>query len=290
MRIDLQQGSEAWVEWRGKGIGGSDAGTIMCENRFETIYALWAKKIGQRPPKRSNAAMARGNKLEDAGRMAFVQKVGEFFIPACIEHDEYRFMRTSLDGISPDGELAFELKIPETPHTHLIAREGQVPRIYYAQCQHNLFVSGARKLFFVSWYPKDEAVPLAEVPVFPDFAYRTEMIAAETEFWKWVTEKRFPFEAAKNAKGREANLSTDPEWVRLAGMLWEADAMRAMAEERYNDIRGQMERIAMKTGQSRVRGAGVLASWVHTMEYQMTKPETKYLRIGHSASDGEGEE
>ncbi len=284
MLIDLQQGSDEWVAWRGKGIGGSDAATIMCENPYTSPYALWAQKIGKRPPKKVNAAMKRGTNLEEAGRLAFCQKIGEFLPAVCMEPDEHKFMRTSLDGLSPSGEIGFELKIPDSPHTHLIAREGQVPRLYYAQCQHNLLVSGARKLFFVSWYPKDETMPLAEVPVFPDFKYRAELIAAETEFWKWVVEKRFPFPPQANT---ETNLSTDPDWVRLAGALWEADAMKAVAEERYEEIKAQMTRIAMRAGTKKVRGAGVAATWIHMNERTQVMPETAYLRIGHSATGEE---
>ena len=288
MLIQLKQGSEEWLAWRSKGLGGSDAGTIMCENRYVSPYALWAQKTGKRPPKKVNAAMKRGTDLEEAGRTAFCLKIGEFLPAACLEHDEHKFMRTSLDGLSPDREIGFELKIPDSPHTHLIAREGQVPRLYYAQCQHNLFVSGARKLYFVSWYPKDEQVPLAEVPVFPDFQYRAELIAAETEFWRWVEEKRFPFPPpAKSAKDTESNLNADPEWVRLAGMLWQDEAMVAAAEERRDATKSQMTRIAMRAGTKKVRGAGVVATWVHMNERTQVMPETAYLRIGHSATGEE---
>ena len=34
--VELDQDTEQWLEWRYTGIGGSDAGTIMRENRFNS--------------------------------------------------------------------------------------------------------------------------------------------------------------------------------------------------------------------------------------------------------------
>ena len=42
-------GSAEWNELRSKGIGGSEIGTIMCFNPWESAFALWAKRTGQIP-------------------------------------------------------------------------------------------------------------------------------------------------------------------------------------------------------------------------------------------------
>ena len=42
-------GSAEWNELRSKGIGGSEIGTIMGFNPWESAFALWAKRTGQIP-------------------------------------------------------------------------------------------------------------------------------------------------------------------------------------------------------------------------------------------------
>lgn len=61
-------------------------------------------------------------------------------------------------GCSPDGEVdhfagIVELKVPKSA-THLDYLRGGVPSAYLAQCQHNLWISGARWADFVSYDPR----------------------------------------------------------------------------------------------------------------------------------------
>ncbi len=65
--VKLEQGSEAWREWRHKGIGASDAPTIMGEVPFKnakTTAQLLQEKRGPVPDFTQNAAMAKGTELE----------------------------------------------------------------------------------------------------------------------------------------------------------------------------------------------------------------------------------
>jgi putative phage-type endonuclease len=276
--VTIEQRTPQWLEWRSTGLGGSDASAIMCENPFTSPYKLWTEKVGKRAPKKVNRAMERGTAMEREAIDALTQHLGEFLPPACLQHDEHPFMLSSLDGYMPP-DVAAEVKVPTTPHTHLLAREGQVPRLYYAQCQHNLHVSGCKMLYFASYYPKDEQMPLAVVPVQRDEAYLADLIAAEREFWRWVTEKQFPeYEGA-------TDLNRDPRWVQLAGELWQADQSKQVANDRYDSIQGEMKRIAMLAKTQHVRGAGVTATWIHQREYTKVQAKTVYLKLGHSAAE-----
>ena len=57
---------EEWLQNRSKGIGASEAGTVLGLNPWETPYQLWRRKKGIDPPKVENFAMVAGHLLEDA--------------------------------------------------------------------------------------------------------------------------------------------------------------------------------------------------------------------------------
>ena len=42
--VKIQQGTREWLEWRHRGIGASDASTIMGENRFKDAVELLQEK------------------------------------------------------------------------------------------------------------------------------------------------------------------------------------------------------------------------------------------------------
>lgn len=190
-------------------------------------------------------------------------------------------MLASLDGVCAD--YAFEVKVPKTPKTHVMALEGEVPRQYYAQCQHNLAVSGRPMLYFVSYYPSHKT-PIAEVPVTGDPTYLRELIESEREFWSWVTAKQWP---AWVDEDREVDLSHNPEWKALAAVLWNQQAAVKAAEDALAVTKAQMARLVMRARVKRASGAGVKASWIHTKERTQTMPESVYLRVGHEAEDDE---
>lgn len=38
--------NEEWLEWRNKGIGGSDVATICGLNKYKSALELWMEKLG----------------------------------------------------------------------------------------------------------------------------------------------------------------------------------------------------------------------------------------------------
>ena len=71
--INLEQGSDAWFNWRNDGIGASDASTIMGENRFKSADKLLHEKI-YRINESQNTAMMEGTRLEPEARKAYQKK------------------------------------------------------------------------------------------------------------------------------------------------------------------------------------------------------------------------
>jgi putative phage-type endonuclease len=63
--------------------------------------------------------------------------------PLCLVHEEFDWMRASLDGLSFDGSTLLEVKCPLSLRDRAPVQEGRVPSQYYAQLQYQLEVSGA---------------------------------------------------------------------------------------------------------------------------------------------------
>ena len=67
---------QEWLDERKKGIGSSEAGTIMGVNRFDTPYGLWRRKTGVDGPIASNEQMELGHHMEPAVVTMFAARTG----------------------------------------------------------------------------------------------------------------------------------------------------------------------------------------------------------------------
>jgi len=97
--ISLNQNSNEWLEWRFRGIGASDAPIIMGRSPWKTPYKLWIEKTTGISDFSGNKATQRGHDLEESARQTAELELSMVFLPKCYEHDEYPWMRASLDGI-----------------------------------------------------------------------------------------------------------------------------------------------------------------------------------------------
>jgi putative phage-type endonuclease len=184
-KVDLTQSGEGWLEWRQKGIGGSDAYTIMEDTHWISPEELLQVKLGKKKVV-ENAAMSRGKRLEPIARQAYMDLTGIQVVPVCVISDQYPWMRASLDGLSLDGEIVLEIKCPND-YAHKQALDGFYPRYYRAQLQHELLVTQAKLLHYFSYTDslkytlKDR---FALVPVQPDLDYWPILLRREREFYE----------------------------------------------------------------------------------------------------------
>lgn len=218
----LAQNTPEWLRWRLGGIGASDAPVVRGDSRWMTPLSLWEIKTGRASEAdRGDIAMRRGRRLEAAARAAYEAATGEVVEPHCITHDHLDWMRASLDGLNFERSIALEIKCPLRSSDHALALSGRVPLHYYAQLQHQLEVSRARELHYWSFDGRRGAL----VKVVPDSGYIDELVQLEREFWKRVTENRWPEPALK-----VRDLSNDPNW--------------AEAARRYRKVRHLSEQLA----------------------------------------------
>jgi putative phage-type endonuclease len=180
--VTLEQGTEAWREWRHKGIGASDASTIMGENRFKSAAQLLQEKRGPSRDFGQNAAMARGTELEPEARRLYIAETGRNVRPACLQSTRYDWLRASLDGLATNHDAVVEIKCGQSAY-RTTSQTGSVPDYYYGQMQHILAVTGLDSLDFWCYWP---AYPALLIPVPRNVAYIERLLNKELEFWNHV--------------------------------------------------------------------------------------------------------
>lgn len=186
--INLEQGTQEWLEWRKSGLGGTDAATLMGLNPYDSVESLWEVKTGKRPVEfTKNAAMENGVLYEPIAREAFIKHTGENVIPMCGSHKELDFLKVSLDGISPEHDLVLEVKCPINKYSFLNHKK-RVPKYYYCQMQSQLFVTQAEVNCFFSFF--EGQFHLKEV--YPDKNFQDELRFRAERFWEFVTKDEFP--------------------------------------------------------------------------------------------------
>jgi putative phage-type endonuclease len=175
-----------WLAYRKRGIGASDAPTIMGVSPWSTPYALWCEKTSTEPPvDNGNWATARGNTLEPIARARYELESGLEFPATLAVHKDVPYFMASLDGYNAEHNLILEIKCPGAAD-HATAVSGAVPEKYFPQLQHQLMVTGAKACHYVSY---DGYESLAVVVVAPDYNYIEILMREEHAFWKLVTDK-----------------------------------------------------------------------------------------------------
>ena len=194
--IAMDQRSVEWLAWRARGIGSSDVAAILGVSSWTTREELRVEKYsavvqGVVPAgKADNFAMARGRRLEPIARSIYEQWMGFKIAPVCCEHDEYSFVRASLDGWNEQRKIAAEIKAPKRAD-HLEALAGKVPEHYQPQCDHQLLATGAKLLHYISYNDNfDDSEKFKIVPWSPRQDRLRRLLDAEREFWESVIEGR----------------------------------------------------------------------------------------------------
>ena len=180
--IELEQRSPAWHEFRLNHIGGSEAAIIMGTSSWGNKYDLWLEKLGlKEPSKFISPAMQRGIDLEATALMSFCNHIGIEMTPQVTVNLENDWMSASLDGLCTQNTTFVEIKCPGDD-THKVALNGDVPRQYYTQMQHQLAVTGLPYCYYYSFDGKDGVC----IELVRNNTYIKELIQKEEEFWYCV--------------------------------------------------------------------------------------------------------
>lgn len=143
--------NEEWLEWRNKGIGGSDVATICGLNKYKSALELWMEKLGYKEYDEVGEAVYWGTTLEHIVREEFMKRSGLQVdtINLMLKHPEHEFMLANVDGIVTDHEgrkCIFEAK---TASSYKLDqwKDDEIPESYMLQIQHYMAVTGYERAY-----------------------------------------------------------------------------------------------------------------------------------------------
>ena len=178
-KVDLEQGSQAWLEWRRGRLTATDAPALMGVSPYCTPYKCYQRKLGLIPEQTKTQAMQRGIDDEPIARALFNHRYGFDMSPCIIESELVNFMGASLDGISECGKYLLEVKSNgEQYHGKAI------PDLHLFQMQHQLLCTDTiAKICFYASYNSGELI-VKEVKADPQ--WMLDYLTKAKEFWKGI--------------------------------------------------------------------------------------------------------
>ena len=190
-----------WLEWRRKGIGGSDAAAILGISPFRTARDLYYDKLGVVAVVDDDSnwvAMKMGHLLEDLVAEIFAHRTGFriYQIKKMFRHPLHPYMLADVDYFVelPGGRTAIlEIKTTNYNATGNWWRDGQevVPPYYESQGRHYMAVMNVDECYFCCLYGNNEEETIIR-HITRDMAYEEELVALESYFWNDYVLTRVP--------------------------------------------------------------------------------------------------
>ena len=181
-----------WLEYRRKGLGGSDAAAVLGISPFRTARDLYYDKLGviTADDQENWVALEIGNLLENLVARIFAKKTGlKIYQRKCMfQHPRHPWMLADLDYLVelPDGKTA----ILEIKTTNYNAKdkwwyngEEIVPVYYESQGRHYMAVMNLDRVYYCCLYGNNEDEAIIR-HIDRDMAYESELIALEQDFWE----------------------------------------------------------------------------------------------------------
>lgn len=134
---------EEWLEWRRKGIGGSDAAAVAGLSPWKSPIAVWLEKTGQAEPEKPGEAAYWGRVLEDVVAREFSIRTGLRVRRrnAILKHQEHEWMIANIDREIVGVREGLECKTTSAYNANEW-KDDEVPAQYILQVQHYLAVTG----------------------------------------------------------------------------------------------------------------------------------------------------
>ena len=209
--IVLPRNHAEWLQERKKGLGASDAGTIIGVNKWKSNVELWQEKVGLREPEdiSHKPYVQYGHDAEPHLRALFALDHPELKVTyespyKMIFSDELPFIFAT-----PDGELeelatgrkgGLEVKTTEIMNPRQWSDwDGRIPDQYYSQVCHQFLATGWEFIYLIvqiKWYTKEgelrkmiKEYPIERHEVLDDIEY---LKGSEIKFWHHVQTKTEP--------------------------------------------------------------------------------------------------
>ena len=173
--------NDDWLNWRQGGIGSSDAPVVAGVSPYSTPRMLWEYKTNRRKAWTGNFATRRGHAIEPKARADYEFTYDREMPPTLVQHPQFPWMRSSLDGWNAKERIVLEIKCPGKVD-HDLALNGKIPEKYYPQLQHQIFVSSANRVDYWS-FDGNQGVC---VPVYFDYQWFKIYFMQALAFWQNV--------------------------------------------------------------------------------------------------------
>ena len=268
---------EEWLEWRRRGIGGSDAAAILGVSPFATgrdLYYDKLKIVSYEDPESNWVQKKMGHLLEDLVAEIFHRKTGYriYQIKKMFYHPEYPYMLADIDYFIelPNGKTAIlEIKTTNYNAKDHWWRDGEeiVPINYEIQGRHYMCVMNVDEVYYCCLYGNNENEVIIR-HIERDLDYEAELIALEGEFWHGNVETRTPppytedgeliLESVKNHYGPadtnspqiELSLPASTGLIRYLELREEKSAVNARIKEIESEMKRLQGRIVAEMGRT----------------------------------------
>ena len=189
-QVNIEQRSQAWLDWRQCGVSASDAAVILGVSPYKSRWQLWAEKSGivREPDLSANPHVLRGIEQEDDARNQMEQALNDApLLPVCAEWEQNPILRASFDGLTKDG-VPVELKCPtqkvyDEVKTLKDKSEGYCRAFYQVQFQILVADSAMGWLCFYR-----QGLPLLPVCIRRDDGLIQQLQQEAIDFWNLVEE------------------------------------------------------------------------------------------------------
>jgi len=151
--IDLEIGSQEWLDYRKTKIGASQSASILGICPFRSILDVFEEKVNGKTFFVNNA-MKRGLEREIEARK-YAETVFEIpFEPKMVENNLYPWKFATLDCFSPFDKTIIEIKWANKK-VHDLAKKGKVVDYYYVQCQSQMICAEVEEMWFLSCFQEE---------------------------------------------------------------------------------------------------------------------------------------
>ena len=136
---------DQWLEWRKKGIGGSDAAAVCGLSRWKSPIAIWMEKAGHVEPLEAGESAYWGTQMEPLIRKEFIHRTGLKVkqVRSMLQHKRFPFMTANLDGIVTVPNKGRGIYEAKTAGVYAAPEwETFIPDEYAIQIQHYMAVTG----------------------------------------------------------------------------------------------------------------------------------------------------
>jgi putative phage-type endonuclease len=182
-----------WLEWRKKGIGGSDVAAICGLSRYSSAVTVYLDKIGELPPLEDNPKMKAGRILEPVIADWFAEETGYKVMKqnAIFQHKEYPFMLANIDRWLPGLNAGLEIKNTGeySRKDWFDGEEEVIPTEYQLQANHYMAITGAERWFVAvligGWDFQWRVIERSEKLI-------SSLISIEDKFWNEHVLKKVP--------------------------------------------------------------------------------------------------